>query len=101
MSAHPSRRQILRSALAASGLGVATAYPELALAQGVAPTPECRDGDAPTVRQTDGPFFKPKSPQRTDLVEPNAKGRLLELTGQVLTRSCRPVAGALVDLWHA
>lgn len=101
MTAHPSRRQVLRSALAASGLGVAAAYPELALAQSVAPTPQCHDGDEPTVRQTDGPFFKPKSPQRADLVEPNTKGRILELTGQVLTRSCRPVAGALVDLWHA
>ena len=28
-------------------------------------------------------------------------GRPVELFGLVLTRSCRPVAGALVDLWHA
>jgi protocatechuate 3,4-dioxygenase beta subunit len=25
----------------------------------------------------------------------------VELSGVVLTRACRPVAGALVDLWHA
>ena len=101
MSMHPSRRQILRSALAASGFGLAGAHAELAHAQEAAPTPECRDGDEPTIHQTDGPFFKPKSPQRADLVEPDTKGRLFELTGQVLTRSCQPVAGALVDLWHA
>ena len=64
-------------------------------------TPQCRDGDEPTVRQTAGPYFKPSSPQRADLVEPNSKGRLVELSGLVLTRSCRPVARALIDLWHA
>jgi protocatechuate 3,4-dioxygenase beta subunit len=41
------------------------------------------------------------SPLRADLVEPNSKARRVELSGQVLTRSCRPVARALVDLWHA
>jgi protocatechuate 3,4-dioxygenase beta subunit len=92
---------MLRSVLAASGLGFAGVNAELALAQQLSPTPECRDGDEPTIRQTEGPFFKPKSPQRADLVEPDTKGRLFELTGQVLTRSCRPVSGALVDLWHA
>ena len=28
-------------------------------------------------------------------------GQPIELVGFVLTRSCKPVAGALVDLWHA
>ena len=27
--------------------------------------------------------------------------QLIEINGQVLTRSCRPVERALVDLWHA
>jgi protocatechuate 3,4-dioxygenase beta subunit len=71
------------------------------LAQGVAPTPECHDGDAPTVRQGDGPFFKPSSPQRFDLVEAGTRERSVELSGVVLTRACRPVARALLDLWHA
>jgi protocatechuate 3,4-dioxygenase beta subunit len=64
-------------------------------------TPQCHDGDEPTVRQTAGPYFKPSSPQRADLVESGSKGRVVELAGLVLTRSCRPVAHALVDLWHA
>ena len=101
MSAHPSRRQILRSALASSSFGLAIGYPSLTFGQSAAPTPQCHDGDQATIRQTDGPYFKPSSPQRADLVEPHSKGRLVEINGQVLTRSCRPVEGALVDLWHA
>ena len=53
------------------------------------------------MRQTEGPYFKPSSPQRTELVEAGTKGRLVEISGQVLTRSCAPVARALLDLWHA
>jgi protocatechuate 3,4-dioxygenase beta subunit len=64
-------------------------------------TPECKDGDEPTAAQTEGPFYKPKSPQRTDLREPGFGGRSVLLTGFVLTRRCRPVPRALVDLWHA
>src|ERR1700694_5712730 len=72
-----------------------------AVALELPPTPQCHDGDEPTVRQTDGPYFKPSSPERADLVEPATKGRLVEISGQVLTRACRPVARALLDLWHA
>ena len=71
------------------------------MAQELAPTPACHDGDEPTEPQTEGPFFKPRSPERADLAEPGAKARLVELSGFVLTRSCRPVPRALVDLWHA
>jgi len=104
MSIDHSRRAILRSALAVGGAGLVAPHPELAFAQAFAqatPTPQCHDGDEPTVRQTEGPYFKPSSPERVDLVEPNSKGRLVEISGQVLTRACRPVAHALVDLWHA
>jgi protocatechuate 3,4-dioxygenase beta subunit len=48
-----------------------------------------------------GPFFKPRSPERSDLREPGVTGRPGELAGYVLTRSCRPITGVLVDLWHA
>ena len=72
-----------------------------ALAQELPPTPECRDAGEPTVRQTEGPFFKPKSPRRDDLREAGTRGATVELTGFVLTRGCKPVAGAVVDLWHA
>ena len=93
----PTRRRLLAaSALAVSGFVVDDAW-----AQQLPPTPQCNDGDEPTVRQTEGPYFKPSSPQRADLVEPNGRGRPVELTGQVLTRACRPVTRALLDLWHA
>jgi protocatechuate 3,4-dioxygenase beta subunit len=97
MLLYPTRRRLL----AATALGAAGLVLDDVLAEPLAATPQCHDGDAPTVRQTEGPYFKPSSPQRADLVEPNSKARLVELGGQVLTRSCRPVAGALVDLWHA
>ena len=64
------------------------------------PTPECHDGGM-TQRQTEGPFFKPSSPERAELIEPGMGGQPIELTGFVLTRSCKPVPGALVDLWQA
>ena len=70
-------------------------------AQQLNPTPQCDDGDAATLRQTEGPFFTPSSPERADLIEPGMAGQPIELTGFVLTRACRPVAGALVDLWQA
>jgi protocatechuate 3,4-dioxygenase beta subunit len=97
-----SRRRVLQEALAAGGLAVvATGAPEAALAQELSPTTECRDGDEPTAAQIEGPFYKPRSPERANLIEQNSTARLLELRGQVLTRACRPVPRVLIDLWHA
>ena len=94
----PTRRAMLASSvLAASGFLTL----DTSLAQPLTPTPECRDADEPTVRQTEGPFFKPSSPERADLIEPGTAGQPIELVGFVLTRRCKPVPGALVDLWHA
>jgi protocatechuate 3,4-dioxygenase beta subunit len=92
-----SRRRIIVTAACAGLLLPA----RNALAQDLAPTPSCHDGDETTAPQIEGPFFKPKSPLRSDLREPGLAGRPVELSGVVLTRSCRPVANALVDLWHA
>jgi protocatechuate 3,4-dioxygenase beta subunit len=72
-----------------------------AAAQELAPTPACVPGGAVTPRQGEGPFYKPRSPRRSDLREPASKGRSLELAGTVLSRRCRPLADAVVDLWHA
>ena len=96
----PSRRAIIRGALAAGGVGMSAAAafaqePELPL------TPQCGDEDAATMAQTEGPFFRAGSPGRAELVEPGSKARQVELTGFVLTRGCHPVARAVVDLWHA
>ena len=84
------------------GAAAALALPDLAFAQGdLAATPACHDGDAPTVRQTDGPFFKPSSPERADLRDGGPPGRPLDVTGFVVSRSCRPVGRALIDVWQA
>src|SRR5262245_21234800 len=97
MQFQPTRRRLLTaSAFAAVGIVL-----DDAVAEPLAPTPQCHHGDAPTLRQTEGPYFKPSSPERADLVEPNSKARLVELRGQVLTRSCRPLPRTLIDLWHA
>ena len=95
-----SRRRVLAAgASAATGLVL---FPRTVFAQqDLSPTPACHDGDEPTLPETEGPFFKPKSPQRGDLREPGIAGRPIDLSGVVLTRSCRPVATALVDLWQA
>jgi protocatechuate 3,4-dioxygenase beta subunit len=98
-SKHTRRRFLLSTGALAAGCELSRA--DAVLAQEVAPTPACHDGDEPTVRQTEGPFFKPKSPERSNLRESGAQGRSFELSGFVLTRRCRPLGGAVVDLWHA
>ena len=97
----PSRRFLLKSTLAASGVLIGASQPVRVLAQGAAPTPQCRDNDDPTEEQIEGPFFKPRSPLRNDLVISGSRAKIVTLEGRVLTRSCRPVPGALLDLWHA
>ncbi|MCG8442823.1 MAG: hypothetical protein MI723_13555, partial [Caulobacterales bacterium] len=66
------------------------------------PSAWCAEGArAPlTPRQTAGPFYRPNAPERRDL-SADGEGRLLVLTGRLLTPDCRPVAGALLDVWHA
>ncbi len=97
---NPTRRRfLLNTGMLAAGLELSCA--DAVLAQELAPTPSCHDGDEPTIRQTEGPFFKPRSPERSDLREPGSGGHQFELSGFVLTRSCRPLGRAVVDLWHA
>jgi protocatechuate 3,4-dioxygenase beta subunit len=96
----PTRRRfLLHTGMLAAGWELSSA--DTVLTQELAPTPSCHDGDEPTIRETEGPFFKPRSPERSDLREANTKGSHIELSGFVLTRSCRALPGAVVDLWHA
>ena len=90
-----------RRELLIGGVASAAVFAIPAQAQQVAPTPECRDGDEPTLRETEGPFFKPHSPERMDLREQGLKGTPIEISGRVLNRACKPVSRAAVDLWHA
>jgi protocatechuate 3,4-dioxygenase beta subunit len=62
--------------------------------------PSCTGPVSPTPRQTEGPYYKPNSPRRHNLASSSEAGERIMLTGYVLTRNCRPVAGAVVDMWQ-
>jgi protocatechuate 3,4-dioxygenase beta subunit len=95
------RRVLVAGTLVAAGFGVFVAARNRAFGEAAAATPACHDGDEPTAHQTAGPYFKPNSPERSDLIEPGMAGQVMELSGFVLTRQCKPVARALIDVWQA
>ena len=106
-----TRRQMLQALVALpttlaltsyAGLTVRPMTPE-AFAQTLesSPTPACTDADDVTPRQTEGPYYKRSSPERTSLLEPGLTGTSLVLTGYVLSRRCQPIARALLDFWQA
>lgn len=64
----------------------------------LSPTPACNDTDA-TDSQTEGPFYTPHTPLRTLLREPDTVGTPLVIEGRVLSTDCRPIAGAVLDVW--
>jgi protocatechuate 3,4-dioxygenase beta subunit len=66
----------------------------------LAATAACVDDDDITPEQTEGPYFKPNSPERAN-IRGDAAGTKLLLTGTVVTTNCAPVAKALVDVWQA
>ena len=53
-----------------------------------------------TERQTAGPYFKPSSPERGNLLEKSANAPTLVISGAVLSAQCKPVGKALLDFWH-
>lgn len=63
------------------------------------PTPQCDDDDE-TPAQAEGPFYTPDTPQRTSFLE-GGTGTRLVVTGRVLSTDCVPIAGAILDFWHA
>jgi len=92
----PSRRVFLAGALALPLMW----YLAKTFAATLEPTPACDDGTA-TPEQTPGPFFKPRSPERRSLRESGLQGTPIVIEGVVRSTRCRPVAGALLDFWHA
>ena len=100
------RRMFLRTLFVAPFAALLTAiHPRAAGALLLlAPTPSIPDDDddlEPTHSETAGPFFKPRSPERASLLEKATKGTKLAVSGRVRGRDGRPVAGALLDFWHA
>jgi protocatechuate 3,4-dioxygenase beta subunit len=66
------------------------------------PTPACDDGDDdPTPAQTEGPYFKSSSPERSSLLESGITGTPLTMTGRVLSTTCQPIPRAKLDFWQA
>ena len=55
---------------------------------------------AGTRAQSEGPFYTPTTPRRANLQEPDSSGQPLVLEGLVLRPDCRPIAGAVIDIWH-
>jgi hypothetical protein len=110
-----SRRDFLRR-LGTGSLAAAAALPALrgALAcatrgehvaglpfdpEGGAPPRAC----APTEDNIEGPFYRPGAPKRANLVDPALAlgGTPLTISGVVNGPDCRPLAGALLDVWQA
>jgi protocatechuate 3,4-dioxygenase beta subunit len=48
----------------------------------------------------EGPYWKPLSPQRTNLREADTRGERFVLTGTVYNQAGKPVEGAWLDFWH-
>lgn len=61
---------------------------------------ECAPG-RPTPGGPEGPFYRPRTPRRVYLAEPDHTGERLLLEGRVLDADCRPVEGAVLDFWQA
>ena len=95
-----SRFRLFDEAEAAEALFAASAPAKGVTARRAAPTPDCDDGE-PTPSTRAGPFFTPNSPLRTSLREKGVPGTPWWIAGHVVTRQCKPVAGALLDFWHA
>jgi protocatechuate 3,4-dioxygenase beta subunit len=49
----------------------------------------------------EGPFFKPRSPLRESLLEPDVPGAPIVVEGTVRGIDCSPIPRALLDFWQA
>jgi catechol 1,2-dioxygenase len=111
-----SRRGFLKSAVAGT---VAVSAVEAASATEVAPVPRAKDRPAPkysdyvahldkgneiepaTEDNIEGPFYRAGAPFRTKLYDDGEKGEVLVISGTVVARNGRPLAGALLEIWQA
>ncbi|HVA96340.1 MAG TPA: hypothetical protein VND99_01675 [Candidatus Acidoferrales bacterium] len=63
--------------------------------------PQISCSSTPTVSETEGPYYKGGSPERTNLYDKNIPGTKFTLTGYVLDTNCNPKAHAWLDFWQA
>jgi protocatechuate 3,4-dioxygenase beta subunit len=94
-----TRRAFLRAAVTVSA-AVALATDARAQSR-MQPTPACGDSGGPTPRQTEGPYYTPRTPLRASLVEAGMGGTRLVVEGVVLSAACTPIPNAILDFWQA
>jgi protocatechuate 3,4-dioxygenase beta subunit len=95
-----TRREFLQASLAAPVARLVTVAEATAQTRRLRATPACGDSGV-TPSQTEGPYFKPSSPARASLLEPEATGTRIVIEGAVLTTGCAPIPRALLDFWQA
>jgi len=62
------------------------------------PAPVC---NGLTQSQTEGPYYKPETPERNSLLEEGVQGTRLILVGYVFDQNCQPLPNAWLDFWQA
>src|SRR6476646_1670053 len=84
----PTRRAVLGAGVFAAGslLGIDSSVAQAPLS----PTPACHDGDEATLRQTEGPFFKPSSPERVELLDAGMAGQPSQLVASYFSAPASP-----------
>jgi protocatechuate 3,4-dioxygenase beta subunit len=55
----------------------------------------------PTPPNTEGPYYRPGAPIRTDLRLPGEKGTQLIVSGSLVDVKERSIPGGLIEIWHA
>jgi protocatechuate 3,4-dioxygenase beta subunit len=68
-------------------------------AEVLAATPACGN-HALTDAVVEGPFYKPATPLRQVLRGASSIGVPLTIEGRVISPGCRPIAGAILDVWN-
>jgi len=101
----PQDPPISRRDLLGVGAGAAAGLLAQRLGADVPPGPTCADA---TAAQTSGPYYPThdRADEDPDLTRVKgrrgrAAGELLVVQGRVLDEACKPVAGALVEIWQA
>ncbi|MDQ6669330.1 MAG: dioxygenase [Chloroflexota bacterium] len=97
----PSRTRARSKRVVRLGLAMAAALAMFGASVGPGAMAQTLPAPTLTLGETQGPYYKPNSPEATDLVPSGMQGTLTTLTGQVLDQNGQPVANALLDFWQA
>ncbi len=57
--------------------------------------------DSPTTTDILGPFYRPNSPMRSNIIPADSKGEVMHLTGKIFEKGgIKPMANALIEIWQ-